>query len=191
MNELTRIYKNQPVRIVEKDGDLWFVAKDVAEILGYSSAEHMTRRLDDDERGKLESPVTGDSSFGHGGARWYTIINESGLYNSLLGSKKPEAKDFKRWITHDVLPTIRRTGAYSIQPSQPPMLTTDAQCKDVMKRMKEEVDKKLEDLVKLEGSQNRTRLVSIIPKLTDFMCESILTSVWRRFGIKPEEEKGE
>jgi len=117
MNQIVKIYKEQPIRIMERNGETWFVAKDVAEILGYADAFSMTRRLDEDEQEKLETTEMAVSSFGHGGARQFTIINESGLYNAILGSQKPEAKDFRRWVTHDVLPSIRRTGSYSVEQS--------------------------------------------------------------------------
>ena len=87
----------------------WFVSKDVAEILGYSETAMMTRRPDDDEKTNL--------SFRQDGSNYQTnvtIINESGLYNAVLSSKKLEAKSFKKWITSDVLPTIRKTGGYGI-----------------------------------------------------------------------------
>lgn len=109
MNEIVKLYKENPVRIIEKDGDPWFVAKDVAEILGYSETNRMTARLDDDEIQKFASTKMVDAN---SKAREFTIINESGLYNAIIGSKKPEAKAFKRWVTHDVLPSIRKTGAY-------------------------------------------------------------------------------
>jgi len=70
------------------------------------------RRLDDDER------MTIDSTDGHsgkrGGAQSHNVVNEPGLYSMVLGSRKPEAKAFKRWITHDVIPTIRKTGMYAV-----------------------------------------------------------------------------
>lgn len=120
MNELTSIYKNQPVRIMERNGETWFVAKDVSEILGYSDTQAMTRRLDEDETGTC----TDDSS---GQVRHIIIVNEPGLYNAILGSKKSEAKDFKRWVTHDVLPSIRRTGSYNmLQPSLSVMDVVDS-----------------------------------------------------------------
>lgn len=85
----------------DANGEPWFVAKDVAEILGYTDTQAMTRRLDDDEISSCT-----DKSSGQG--RRITIINESGLYNAILGSNKPEAKVFKRWVTSEVLPSIRK-----------------------------------------------------------------------------------
>ena len=87
------------------DGEPWFVASDIAKALGYGHTPHMTRRLDDDEKGvrSVDTP---------GGKQSLTVVSEAGLYNAVLGSKIPEAKAFQRWVTHEVLPAIRRTGGY-------------------------------------------------------------------------------
>ncbi|MFI3265519.1 MAG: Bro-N domain-containing protein [Rikenellaceae bacterium] len=89
-------FKNNDVRVITQDGEPWFVAKDVAEILEYAETEKMTKRLDEDEVTKIAPPILGDAN---PMARHLTIINESGLYNAILGSKKPEAKAFKKWVT--------------------------------------------------------------------------------------------
>lgn len=109
MNEL-QIFKNSEfgeIRTLIKDNEPWFVAKDVAQILGYSETAAMNKRLDEDEfiSAKLEGMNMNS-----------TLINESGLYNAVLGSNKPEAKEFKKWVTSEVLPSIRKTGTY-IAPS--------------------------------------------------------------------------
>ncbi len=95
---------NLELRVIVIDDEPWFVAIDVAEILGYKDTEAMTRRLDEDEVQNLQ--IVG---FGN---RGINIINESGLYSAILGSNKPEAKQFKRWLTHEVLPSIRKHGYY-------------------------------------------------------------------------------
>lgn len=106
MNEISIFhFQGSEVRIVNVNDEPWFVAKDVAKILGYSDTQAMTRRLDDDE----VSTCTDNSS---GQVRYITIINESGLYNAALGSTKPEAKAFKKWVTSEVLPSIRKHGGY-------------------------------------------------------------------------------
>lgn len=92
------------MRVVKIDGEPWFVAKDVAAVLGYSDAEAMTRRLDSDDRQNLRGVGFGP--------RGVTAINEPGLYVAVLGSQKPEAKRFKKWVTGTVLPAIRKDGAY-------------------------------------------------------------------------------
>lgn len=95
------------VRIVPVDGELMFVAKDVCDCLEITKHRDAISRLDSDERGsvKLDTP---------GGKQDVAAINEYGLYNLVLSSRKPEAKEFKRWITHDVIPSIRKTGSYSL-----------------------------------------------------------------------------
>lgn len=96
-----------------EDGEPWFVAKDVATILGYGDATHMTRRLESDEKG-LRSVET------HGGIQAVTVVTEPGLYSAILGSRVPEAKAFKRWVTHEVLPAIRRDGGYMVARDETP-----------------------------------------------------------------------
>ena len=93
------------VRALSVDGEPWFVATDVAKALGYRMASDMTRRLDEDEKGTrlMRTP---------GGEQELSVISEAGLYNAVLGSKVPGAREFKRWVTHDVLPALRRDGAY-------------------------------------------------------------------------------
>ena len=120
MNEITKIYKDKQIRIVEKDDGIWFVAKDVAEALGYQAAPDLTRRLESDEKGYTEVHTPG-------GDQSMNIINESGLYRAMFGSKKKEAKDFTRWVTHDVLPSIRRTGGYTVPQNPQQVASTDLQ----------------------------------------------------------------
>ena len=99
-------FEGAEVRVnTDENNNPWFVAKDVAEILGYSDTNAMTRRMDSDE-----VKTCADKSSGQ--VRNIYIISESGLYRAILGSRKPEAKAFKRWVTHEVLPSIRKTGGY-------------------------------------------------------------------------------
>ncbi|UOW93715.1 antirepressor [Gordonia phage Wrigley] len=105
-------YGDTQVRTVVVDGEPWFVAADVARILGYRMASDMTRRLDADDRGTR--PVRTPS-----GEQDMTTINEPGLYQAVLGSQTAGARDFKRWVTHTVLPEIRRTGSYGAAPALP------------------------------------------------------------------------
>lgn len=95
------------VRIIPVDGELMFVAKDVCDCLEITKHRDAISRLDSDERGsvKLDTP---------GGKQDIAAINEYWLYSLVLSSRKPEAKEFKRWITHDVIPAIRKTGSYSM-----------------------------------------------------------------------------
>lgn len=97
--------------ITDEHGELWFVATDVAAALEYGHAPHMTRTLDDDEKGVRIVDTLG-------GEQEVSVISESGLYSAILRSRKPEAKRFKKWVTSEVLPTIRKTGRYET-PTEP------------------------------------------------------------------------
>ena len=112
MTDLTT-FKNETfgeVRTVMRDGEPWFVAADVCRALDIGNTSMALERLDNDE--KMTLSLTDSHSGQRGGAQSYTIINEAGLYTLVLGSRKPEAKAFKRWITHEVIPSIRKHGAY-------------------------------------------------------------------------------
>ena len=100
-------YGEIPVRTVLMDGEPWWVLADVCRVLGIKNSRDVVNRLDPDEKGvaQIDTP---------GGPQQMTIINESGLYKVILRSDKPEAKKFTRWVTHEVLPAIRKTGSYGV-----------------------------------------------------------------------------
>lgn len=101
-------FENNAVRVVEKESEPWFVAVDVARILGYDHTPHATRLLDDDEKGVHKVDTLG-------GQQEMNVINESGLYHLIILSRKPEAKKFRKWVTAEVLPSIRKTGSYDLR----------------------------------------------------------------------------
>lgn len=106
-----QIFNNEQfgqVRVITKDGEPWFVGKDVSEILGYLEPNKaITRHTDEDDR--IKHPIT--DNLKRVQETW--VINESGLYSLILGSKLPSAKKFKKWVTSDVLPSIRKHGMYA------------------------------------------------------------------------------
>jgi len=108
MNEL-QIFNNPEfgeIRMLTADSEPWFVGKDVAAALGYSNTrDAMNKHVDDEDKGVAKCDTLG-------GEQEMTIINESGLYSLIFSSNLPTAKAFKRWVTHDVLPSIRKTGGY-------------------------------------------------------------------------------
>lgn len=139
MNEL-QIFQNPDfgeVRTTVIDGEPWFVGKDVADILGYQNGSRdINRHVDEEDRqnyqnGTFESP------------RGMTIINESGLYSLVLSSKLPTAKKFKRWVTSEVLPAIRKTGGYHI-----PQTPTEQMAQGLLAAQKllAEKDKRIEEM---------------------------------------------
>lgn len=99
-------YQNNKVRTVDMDGEAWFVLKDVCAVLGINNNRMAADRLDDDEKGVSLIDTLG-------GKQEMVIVNESGLYHVILRSDKPEAAPFRRWVTNDVLPAIRKTGSYN------------------------------------------------------------------------------
>jgi len=154
------IYGNLMVATYTENDQFWFVAHDVAVVLGYSDAEAMTRKLDFDEkrvfrRGSqdllevgLESSGSNDSSLGFTPGKTGTLlINESGLYSAILTSRKPAAKQFKKWVTSEVLPALRKHGTYTALPYVP---------KAVTKAQRLEIDD-LSTIVKLFDAINTTQ----------------------------------
>ena len=107
MKEFTFNPTNQPIRVEIRDNAPWFVAKDVCNALTINNHNDAISRLDDDEKGVATIDTLG-------GKQSMSIINESGLYNLIFQSRKPEAKAFRKWVTSEVLPSIRRTGRYAL-----------------------------------------------------------------------------
>lgn len=119
MNEL-QIFENAEfgsIRTLEVNGEPWFVGKDVAEILGYSNPQKAIRDHVDEEDRTVNESFTVNGTMA-------TLINESGLYSLILSSKLPTAKQFKRWVTSEVLPAIRKTGTYTAPKAQSTNETT-------------------------------------------------------------------
>lgn len=135
MNEVKVFqFRENEVRVVGINGEPWFVAKDVADVLGYRMASDMCRRLDEDEKGTQKTRTPG-------GEQEVTVISESGLYNAVLGSAKPEAKAFKKWVTSEVLPTIRKHGAYVTNEKLSEWLADPTHMIEALTALKEEREK--------------------------------------------------
>ncbi|MGI2801585.1 BRO family protein [Bacillus cereus group sp. BfR-BA-01360] len=137
MNQL-QVFNNEEfgqVRTVKQGEDVWFVAKDVAAILEFKDAYSLTQHLDEDE--KLNLPLEGFK-------RGAIIINESGLYSAILRSRKKEAKAFKKWVTSEVLPSIRKHGAYMTDQVLEQAVTDPDFMIGLLTNLKEEKAKRLE-----------------------------------------------
>lgn len=114
MNDLVFFnYCGNELRTVEKNGELWWVLADVCKVLDLSNTSRVAERLDEDEKSNFELGLSGGAT---------NVINESGLYSVILRSDKPQAKPFRRWITHEVIPQIRKTGCYRL-PKRSPKLS--------------------------------------------------------------------
>jgi anti-repressor protein len=138
MNQLQKVFDfhGMQLRTVIKNNEPWFVAKDVAQILSFDHTPTMTRTLDEDEKGVhiIHTP---------GGDQRMTIINEPGLYSVILKSRKPEAKQFKRWVTHEVIPSIRKHGVYMTPKTVEEFLLNPDTIIQIAKNWKEEQQKRI------------------------------------------------
>lgn len=147
-NEIQKFdFKGASLRtLTDKAGEPWFVAKDVCDILGHSNVSMALDRLDDDERSKFNLGRQGETN----------IVNEAGLYVLVLGSRKPEAHEFKRWVTHEVLPQIRKTGGYIPTSETDDDMTILAKAVMIGQRTMEAQKQKI--------AEQQTRIVELEPK---------------------------
>lgn len=178
-NEI-KIFENEEfgsVRTMEINGEPYFVGKDVAEILGYSKARNaIANHVDDDD--KKVAPIQGDL----GGIQEMTVINESGLYSLILSSKLPNAKRFKRWVTSEILPSIRKTGSYSIQ-SKPDSYTIEDPIERA-KRWIEEQEEKKALKVKIEAQKPLVEYAEHIQASDDSIDMKSMAKIASKRGIK-------
>jgi prophage antirepressor-like protein len=146
-----------PVRVLARDGEPWFVLADVCRVLEIKNVGDASGRLDDDEKGSIANPDATSA----GGKPTVIIINESGLYSLILTSRKPEAKRFKKWVTSEVLPAIRKTGGYiAATPEETPetiMARALFVAKETMDRQAAQLIKAEERAVKAEQIVERER----------------------------------
>ena len=151
MNEMKIFnFEDNEVRTQTINGEPWFVGKDVADILGYSNpAKAIRDHVDDEDKGQ-------NDTFTPGGMQIMTIVNESGLYSLVFKSQLPSAKRFKRWVTSEVLPTIRKTGSYQIPADPMDALRLMFQATEHTQEKVKQVDARvihLEQNVKLEPGE--------------------------------------
>lgn len=143
------LFNDQQVRTVVRDGEPWFVGKDVADILGYSdTAQAVRKRIDDEDKGVVEMTTPG-------GKQNMVVINESGLYSLILSSKLPTAKAFKRWVTSEVLPTIHKHGAYMDTDIIEKSLTDPDFLIQLATTLKEEKQRRMEAEAKIAADEHK------------------------------------
>lgn len=167
MNDLQLFkFENKDVRTLQINGEPWFVGKDVTEILGYSKSRNaLARHVVAEDKDVV--PIQGDL----GGTQEMTIINESGLYSLILSSKLPSAKEFKHWITSEVLPQIRKTGKYAPKPLSREELLAKAvlEADTMIKEQKELIEQKTKEL-----EETNNKLEEQKPKV--IFAESVVAS---------------
>lgn len=147
-NEIQQFYFNGAAlrTLIDEAGEPWFVSKDVCDILEISNPSDALKRLDDDERSRFNLGRQGETN----------IVNEAGLYALVLGSRKPEAHEFKRWVTHEVLPQIRRTGGYIPASETDDDITILAKAVMIGQRTMEEQKRRI--------AEQQSRIVELEPK---------------------------
>lgn len=124
------------------DGEPWFQASDVCDALGIINVSDALKRLDDDEKMTLD--LTDGHSGSRGGAQFVNVVSEYGLYALVLTSRKPEARKFKRWITHEVIPSIRKHGAYVKPEKLTEMLSQPEAIIAMLKALMDEMQKRID-----------------------------------------------
>jgi len=127
-NILPYDFEDNLVRVVLIAGDPWWIATDVAKVLGYAEAKDMTRNLEEDEKGRHIVPTLG-------GEQELSVISESGLYVAIFKSRREEAIKFRKWVTGTVLPELRRTGRYALHDEPPPTLPHEEVANDLRARV--------------------------------------------------------
>lgn len=146
-------YEGSEIRTVQLGGEPWWVLKDICDVLELSNPSVIADRLDEDEKAKVDPK----QYLGSRSNEPATVISESGLYNVILLSRKPEAKKFKRWITHEVLPTIRKHGAYVTSDKLEEMISDPDAWIKVLTALKDERTAK--ERLQLEAAKNESKVV--------------------------------
>ncbi|MGG3523053.1 phage antirepressor [Bacillus pseudomycoides] len=180
MNQL-QVFNNKEfgqVRTVLQGEDVWFVAKDVTDVLELKSAKDSTKYLDDDEKDKV--------LIKHSGSDYKSemmVVNESGLYSLILRSRKPQAKAFKKWVTSEVLPSIRKHGAYMTDQALEQAVTNPDFMIGLLTNLKEEQAKRIEAERKVLQQQPLVTFAEAVQVSTNLISVKQLANLMRQKGI--------
>lgn len=175
-------YKDRAVRTVQKDGEPWFVLKDVCAVLGISKYRDTAERLDPDERGSVKVDTLG-------GAQEMIVISESGLYTVILRSDKPEAKPFRKWVTSEVLPSIRKHGAYMTPETLQAAILNPDYLLQVVTALKVETDKRKTLETELEAAKPKTLFADSVAAAGTTILIGELAKILRQNGVNMGEKR--
>ena len=167
------------IRTIVMNSEPWFVGKDVAEILGYAKARNAISAHVDPED-KKDAPIQGPL----GGTQEMTIINESGLYSLILSSKLPTAKKFKRWVTSEVLPAIRKHGAYLTEQKVEEILTNPDTIIKLATRLKEEREARKQAEALNEANRPKVIFAEAVSTSKDGILVGMLAKLLHQNGVK-------
>lgn len=165
------------VRVVGREGDPWFVAKDVCECLELTDVSKTISLLDDDEKGtnSIRTP---------GGEQQMLVVSEPGLYSLILRSRKPEAKAFKRWVTHDVIPSIRKRGLYATPHTVEAMLADPDTAIKLLTSLKEERAKSAALAAKVEQDAPKVLFADAVSTSKTSILIGDMAKILAQNGIK-------
>lgn len=173
-------FKGSSVRVVtDENGEPWFVAKDVCDILGHSNVSVALDRLDDDERSKFNLGRQGKTN----------IVNEAGLYSLVLGSRKPEAHEFKRWVIHEVLPAIRKTGMYATPDTVDRILDNPDVMIGILQRYKEAKEENTRQAAQLEAQKPKVEAYDDFMDSTGLLLVRDTVKLLSKNGVKVKEKE--
>lgn len=175
-----QIFKNEQfgqIRVVERDGEPWFVAVDICGALDIANSRDALTRIDEDEKGVALTDTLG-------GAQEVAVVNEPGLYSLVLGSRKSEARAFKRWITHDVIPAIRKTGMYATPATVEAMLANPDTMIQVLQAFKDEREQRLALETKVVADAPKVAFADAVETSTDSCLVGQLAKIIRQNGYE-------
>lgn len=178
INLQTWSYENSEIRTVEKDGEPWFVGKDVAAVLGYSNTrDALAKHVDDEDKNTV---VIRDGIQGNPNT---IVINESGLYSLVLSSKLPNAKKFKRWVTSEVLPSIRKHGAYMTDQTLEQALTSPDFLIQLATQLKEEKEQRKQLEAKVEQDKPKVLFADSVSASKSSILVGELAKILKQNGV--------
>lgn len=174
------LFNDQQVRTVIRDGEPWFVGKDVADILGYKNQrDALAKHVDDEDKNSvaIRDGIQGNPN--------KVVINESGLYSLIVASKLPTAKDFKRWVTSEVLPTIRKHGAYMDMDVIEKTLTNPDFIIQLATTLKEEKQRRMEAEAKIAADEHKVDFYNAVGSTSATLTvERFAKLVTEKLGIQ-------
>ena len=176
-NLQTWSYENSEIRTVEKDGEPWFVGKDVAAVLGYSNTrDAIARHVDEEDKASVGI---------HDGSQMREVVavNESGLYSLILSSKLPNAKKFKRWVTSEVLPSIRKHGAYMTDQTLEQALTSPDFLIQLATQLKEEKEQRKQLEAKVEQDKPKVLFADSVSASKSSILVGELAKILKQNGV--------
>ena len=169
-------YESSEIRTIEKDGEPWWVLADVCKVLEISNSRNVSSRLETDEKG-----VTLVDTLG--GTQQMTVINESGLYAVILRSDKPQAKPFRKWVTNEVLPSIRKHGAYMTDQTLEQALTSPDFLIQLATQLKEEKEQRKQLEVKVEQDRPKVLFAESVSASKTSILVGELAKILKQNGV--------